>query len=97
MKSILRFIGKRRAILLWGVLCTAVFAAVFALYGIDLRVIWYPLAFARRSQRDFFSGSCRRRERSTGNWNFSVRRRIWTGAACLSRRAGQRRTIRKSF
>lgn len=54
MKSILRFIGNRRAILLWGVLCAAVFAAVFALYGIDLRVIWYPLVLCAAVTAGFF-------------------------------------------
>ena len=54
MKSILRFIGNRRAILLWGVLCTAVFTAVFALYGIDLRVIWYPLVLCAAATAGFF-------------------------------------------
>ena len=54
MKSILRFIGNRRAILLWGVLCTAVFTAVFALYGIDLRVIWYPLVLCAAVTAGFF-------------------------------------------
>lgn len=54
MKNILRFIGSRRVILLWGVLCASVFAAVFALYGIDLRVIWYPLLLCTVLTAGFF-------------------------------------------
>lgn len=54
MKGILRFIGSRRVTLLWGILCAAVFAAVFALYGIDLRVIWYPLLLCAVLTAGFF-------------------------------------------
>ena len=57
MKGILRFIGSRRVTLLWGILCAAVFAAVFALYGIDLRVIWYPLLLCAVLTAGFFSGN----------------------------------------
>lgn len=39
----MRSIYSRRSYILWGIICILIFAAVFALYGIDMRVIWYPL------------------------------------------------------
>ena len=43
MKDIMRSIYSHRSYILWGIICILIFAAVFALYGIDMRVIWYPL------------------------------------------------------
>ena len=39
----MRSIYSRRSYILWGIICILIFAAVFALYSIDMRVIWYPL------------------------------------------------------
>lgn len=50
----MRFIRSRRAAMLWGLLCAAVFAAVFALYGIDLQVVWYPLVLCLAATAGFF-------------------------------------------
>lgn len=43
MKDIMRSIYSHRSYILWGIICILIFMAVFALYGIDMRVIWYPL------------------------------------------------------
>lgn len=39
----MRSIYSHRSYILWGIICILIFMAVFALYGIDMRVIWYPL------------------------------------------------------
>ena len=43
MRDIMRSIYSHRTYILWGLICILIFAAIFALYGIDMRVIWYPL------------------------------------------------------
>lgn len=43
MKDIMRSIYSHRSYILWGIICILIFMAVFAPYGIDMRVIWYPL------------------------------------------------------
>lgn len=43
MRDIMRSIYSHRTYILWGLICILIFAAIFALYGIDMQVIWYPL------------------------------------------------------
>ena len=49
MKDLLKYIYSRRSCILWGLACTAIFGAVFALYGIDMRVIGYPLLLSKNN------------------------------------------------
>lgn len=43
MKRLFTYLYDHRYVCLWTVLNGITFAAVFALYGIDLRAVWYPL------------------------------------------------------
>ena len=54
MKDLLKYIYSRRSCILWGLACTAIFGAVFALYGIDMRVIGYPLLLCTVVTAGFF-------------------------------------------
>ena len=54
MKDLLKYIYSRRSCILWGLACTAIFGAVFALYGIYMRVIGYPLLLCTVVTAGFF-------------------------------------------
>ena len=43
MKRFLRYMYDFRGVCIWAVLSGAVFAAVFALYGIRMEAAWYPI------------------------------------------------------
>lgn len=43
MKQFLRYLYDARPVWEWGAVSAAAFAAVFALYGADIRMVWYPL------------------------------------------------------
>lgn len=43
MRRFFRYLWDCRYVWLWYLLCAVSFAAVFSLYGIDMRAVWYPL------------------------------------------------------
>lgn len=43
MKPVFTYVYDHRHVCLWIVLSSIVFAVVFALYGITLKAVWYPL------------------------------------------------------
>lgn len=64
MRDIMRSIYSHRTYILWGLICILIFAAIFALYGIDMRVIWYPLLLCAVVTAVFFlRGIVRGREK----------------------------------
>ena len=64
MRDIMRSIYSHRTYILWGLICILIFAAIFALYGIDMRVIWYPLLLCAVVTAVFFlRGIVRDREK----------------------------------
>lgn len=46
MKRLFTYLYDHRYVCLWTVLNGIIFVAVFALYGIDLRAVWYPLVIS---------------------------------------------------
>ena len=43
MKQFFRYLYDCRYVWLWAIVSGAVFAGVFALYGIRMEAVWYPL------------------------------------------------------
>lgn len=46
MKRLLTYLYDHRYVCLWAVLNVVVFAVIFALYGIELRAVWYPFVIS---------------------------------------------------
>ena len=54
MKLLFQYICKVKKVIIWAVLCSVCFAVIFALYGITMAAVWYPLLLCALVSVGFF-------------------------------------------